>query len=71
MHPEIVRPTPGSCPVCGMALEPQQVKSEAFEEESTELTAMSRRFWIGLVLGLPVVVLAMGHDLIADILPPH
>ncbi|MBN2701064.1 MAG: copper-translocating P-type ATPase [Methylothermaceae bacterium] len=72
MHPEIVRNEPGSCPKCGMALEPrtEEARSAEEEEENPELAAMNRRFWIGLVLGLPVVVLAMGHDLIADILPP-
>ncbi|WP_022946995.1 heavy metal translocating P-type ATPase [Methylohalobius crimeensis] len=71
MHPEIVRNEPGSCPKCGMALEPRTEEARsAEEEENPELAAMNRRFWIGLVLGLPVVVLAMGHDLIADILPP-
>ncbi len=57
MHPEIVRDEPGSCPKCGMALEPMQVTAE--EEEDPELRSMSRRFWIGLVLAVPTVFLAM------------
>jgi len=57
MDPEIVRDEPGSCPICGMALEPMEI-GEA-EEESPELAEMSRRFWLSLVLTLPVFVLAM------------
>ena len=60
MHPEIVRDEPGDCPICGMALEP--VAAEA-EEDNAELRDMSRRFWIGLVLALPVFVMAMAADL--------
>lgn len=55
MHPQIVKPDPGSCPICGMALEPVMPKAQ--EEENVELKAMSRRFWIGLVLALPIVIL--------------
>ncbi|WP_440996837.1 copper-transporting P-type ATPase [Arhodomonas sp. SL1] len=58
MHPEIVRDEPGECPKCGMALEPRQVSAE--EEENPELTDMARRFWVGVVLTIPVMVLAMG-----------
>ncbi|HXZ26697.1 MAG TPA: YHS domain-containing protein, partial [Terriglobales bacterium] len=58
MHPEIVRPGPGSCPLCGMALEPMEVTAQ--EEENPELRVMSRRFWVGLVLTAPLLVLAMG-----------
>jgi Cu+-exporting ATPase len=57
MHPEIVRDRPGSCPKCGMALEPRTV---AVEEENPELADMTRRFWVSLVLSLPVLVIAMG-----------
>jgi Cu+-exporting ATPase len=57
MHPEVVRTGPGSCPICGMALEPRAVSAE--EEPNVELTGMTRRFWIGALLGFPVVVLAM------------
>jgi cation transport ATPase len=57
MHPEIVQDGPGSCPICGMALEPRTVKVE--DEENPELRDMQRRFWIGVVLGAPVVAIAM------------
>jgi Cu+-exporting ATPase len=57
MHPEVVRDTPGSCPICGMALEPRTVA--AIDESNPELDDMTRRFWIGALLGLPVFVLAM------------
>jgi Cu+-exporting ATPase len=59
MHPEIVRDAPGNCPICGMALEPM-VPSLA-DEESHELRDMQRRFWVSLVLSLPLVVLAMSE----------
>ena len=58
MHPEIRRDGPAGCPICGMALEPLEVTAEAGPNH--ELEDMSRRFWIGLVLALPVVVLDMG-----------
>ncbi|MBP1778136.1 MAG: copper-translocating P-type ATPase [candidate division NC10 bacterium] len=61
MHPEIVRDQPGSCPICGMALEPRIVSSEP--AENPELRDMTRRFWIGLALALPVAVLEMGGHL--------
>jgi len=62
MHPEIVRPTPGTCPICGMALEPRTATLE--DEENPELADMRRRFRIGLVLTIPVFALAM-----ADVIP--
>ncbi len=62
MHPEVVSEQPGSCPKCGMALEPRTVTVE--EAPNPELADMSRRFWVGLVLSLPVFVLAM-----ADMIP--
>jgi heavy metal translocating P-type ATPase len=69
MHPEIRQPGPGSCPICGMALEPVTVTADT--GPSAELVDMTRRFWIGLVLALPVFLLEMGghlfswvHDLI-------
>jgi P-type Cu+ transporter len=61
MHPEIVRSEPGSCPICGMALEPRTVAIE--EEENPELVSMTRRFWAGVALTVPVLVLGMS-DLI-------
>lgn len=61
MHPEIRQKGPGDCPICGMALEPEQVGRD--DGPSAELTDMTRRFWIGLVLALPVLVLEMGGHL--------
>jgi len=61
MHPEIVRDGPGSCPICGMALEPLEVSAE--EEESPELRDMQRRFRVSLALTLPVFLLAMSEML--------
>ncbi len=61
MHPEIQRPGPGSCPICGMALEP--VMPSASDGPSDEYRDMRRRFWIGLLLALPVVALEMGGHL--------
>jgi Cu+-exporting ATPase len=57
MHPEIVRSGPGSCPICGMALEP--IAPTAAEAANPELADMTRRFWIGVALSLPLVALAM------------
>jgi Cu+-exporting ATPase len=57
MHPEIVRSSPGSCPICGMALEPRTVTAQA--EENPELRDMTRRFWISLALSVPLLVIAM------------
>jgi len=59
MHPEIVRIGPGSCPICGMALEPRTVA--AAEEQNPELIDMTRRFWVGVVLTIPVLLTAMGE----------
>lgn len=59
MHPEIEQEGPGSCPICGMDLEPILPQQEESPEEVAEYQLMSRRFWIGLVLGLPVFLLAM------------
>jgi len=63
MHPEIIRDAPGSCPICGMALEPRTVTTEA-EPDNPELRSMTRRFWVGVVLSLPLLVIAM-----ADMIP--
>jgi len=61
MHSQIRLPNPGSCPICGMTLE--LVTPAATEESSTELTSMTRRFWVALVLSVPLLWLTMGHDL--------
>jgi P-type Cu+ transporter len=61
MHPEVRQVGPGSCPICGMALEPLLVSAEP--QENHELADMTRRFWIGLALSLPVLVLEMGGHL--------
>lgn len=62
MHPEIQQDHPGACPKCGMALEATALSAE--EGPNPELADMSRRFWIGLALSVPVFVLAM-----ADMVP--
>ncbi len=62
MHPEIRRIGPGSCPICGMALEPEVATLDA--APNPELADMTRRFWIGLVFALPAVVLEMGGHLV-------
>ena len=61
MHPQIRQVGPGSCPICGMALEP--VIAAADTGPNPELADMTRRFWIGAILTLPVVVLEMGFHL--------
>lgn len=61
MHPEVEQRGPGSCPKCGMALEP---KDAAAEEDDTELRDMTKRFWVGAVFTLPVFLIAM-----SDMLP--
>ena len=53
MHPEIVRSEPGSCPICGMALEPREITAEA---TNPELAEMTRRFWVSVVLSVPMLV---------------
>jgi P-type Cu+ transporter len=62
MHPEIVREGPGSCPICGMALEPMTITAE--EPENEELRDMTRRFWAGVALTVPTLVIGM-----ADVIP--
>ena len=61
MHSEIRQPGPGNCPICGMALEPETVTADA--GPNPELADMTRRFWIGLILALPVLALEMGGHL--------
>ncbi|MEO6974573.1 MAG: heavy metal translocating P-type ATPase [Gallionella sp.] len=66
MHAQIVRSEPGDCPICGMALEARTV---AVKEDNPELDNMTRRFWIGLVLAVPVFVMAMAADMVKGIVP--
>lgn len=61
MHPQIRKVGPGSCPICGMALEPELVTLDS--GPNPELAEMSTRFWAGLALALPVVLLEMGNHL--------
>ncbi len=70
MHPEIVRDGPGSCPICGMALEPMTPTADA--GPNPELIDMTRRFWVGAALALPVLALEMGRHLfgVDRIVPP-
>ncbi len=63
MHPQIVRDQPGSCPICGMALEPRNVTANP---SNPELDNMTRRFWIGVVLTIPLLAV-----MVSDILPGH
>jgi P-type Cu+ transporter len=58
MHPQIRQPGPGNCPICGMALEPEVATADS--GPSPERVDMERRFWIGLALAVPVVILEMG-----------
>jgi P-type Cu+ transporter len=62
MHPEIVQLGPGSCPICGMALEPMDVFAEV--EADPEYDSMRRRFWVSAALSLPVLLLAMLGDML-------
>ncbi|MBU3992263.1 MAG: heavy metal translocating P-type ATPase [Alphaproteobacteria bacterium] len=62
MHPEIRQDHPGACPICGMGLEPEMVTADT--GPSAELTDMTRRFWIALVLTIPIFVLEMGVHLV-------
>jgi Cu+-exporting ATPase len=64
MHPQIVRDEPGTCPICGMALEPRTVTLE--EEENPELVDMTRRLRVSALLSVPLVVIAMSHLLPGD-----
>src|SRR6266576_2200195 len=68
MHPEIIRRGPGSCPICGMALEPMDAFAEV--EADPEYESMRLRFWISAVLSLPLLLLSMLGDLIGVHLTP-
>ena len=67
MHPEIQQKGPGSCPKCGMALEP--IVAQAGEEDTSELDDMTRRFKVSMILAIPVFILAMIADLAPQWLP--
>jgi len=73
MHSQIRQPGPGNCPICGMTLEPVTAPTDV--GPNRELADMTRRFWVGLVLTLPVLVLEMGGHIPAlhlhDLVPPH
>ena len=66
MDPEIEQVGPGSCPICGMALEPKDPIAALTEEKNPELVMMSRRFWVCLVLSVPVLALAMSEFIPGD-----
>lgn len=68
MHPEVIQDGPGTCPKCGMALEP--MTPQAGEEDDTELRDMTRRFWVSAVLTVPVFLLAM-LPMIPGVSLPH
>ncbi|MFI5456320.1 MAG: heavy metal translocating P-type ATPase [Isosphaerales bacterium] len=67
MHPEIVSDRPGSCPICGMALEPRTLSEDAGVDP--ELLDMSRRFWISLVLTMPLLLISMAEMVPGLVLP--
>jgi len=58
MHPEIIQDTPGNCPICGMALEKKNISLE--ETENPELKDFSKRFWVGLIFCIAILILTMG-----------
>lgn len=68
MHPEIEKPRPGFCPICGMALEPKQ---PTVSEDNAEYRDMFRRFWVGGLFTLPVLLLAMSKSLPSGPLIPN
>jgi Cu+-exporting ATPase len=63
MHPKIVRPGPGTCPICGMALEPIMPSADAPPDADPELASMRRRMRVGAVLTIPLLALSMGDML--------
>ena len=60
MHPEVVSDKPGSCPICGMALEPRITSASAPVEDDSEFRSMTLRFWIGVALTVPLLIISMG-----------
>lgn len=70
MHPQIRRTEPGACPICGMALEPLEPSLK--DGPNPELTDMTRRFWVGAVLSVPLIVLTLGAEVFGlELLPMH
>lgn len=59
MHPEVRQPKPGSCPICGMGLEAETTSARDDEEPNLELVDFARRFWVGAVLTIPLLILSM------------
>ena len=73
MHPQIQQDHPGNCPICGMTLEPATIGA-GDKEEQQEVHSLSRKFWVALVLTIPVMILAMGHaipGLNVDVIVPR
>ncbi len=70
MHPEVIQDHPGSCPKCGMALEPVIVDNTN-DNKNDELNYMQQRFWISVLLTLPVFVVSMMNDLVPQYLPKN
>lgn len=73
MHPEIIQDHPGNCPICGMQLEPKYITSEKMPNE--ELTDMTKRFWVSVILTVPLFLLTMGEYIfgfakLIHLLPP-
>ena len=66
MHPEVLQEDPGSCPKCGMALEPIDIRAK---EKNEEFGDMNRRFWVSMALSIPVFILAMSVDMFPSLLP--
>src|SRR5437588_11650510 len=67
MHPEIIRNGPGACPICVMALEPRVALPGTQQEDDSELRSMQRRFWVGLGLSIPLLVVSMGGMAVAKL----
>ena len=68
MHPEIIKDEPGSCPICGMALEPLIATAQ---DDDSELKDMTRRFWVSTALAVPLFLLAMISDMMPTWLPQN
>ncbi len=73
MHPDVIRHSPGACPICGMALEPKTISRE--EKVNDELIDMTRRFWVGVIFTVPLLLLTMGVHLpginyLSALIPP-